>query len=300
MNLAWLYLINTVLLSRLPFVSRDAKIQGPEIFVACLVQQISLLVFELNWTVLVLSILLVTLSVIWWLLERSASKEKRRATGQRLLLLSLYFLVTSVVAAHHTSLRFHPELPWIQHAVGYYLAPFANVSLDPVVVQVYLFGILLCITEGNLLVRFIVQRVDLPPEKHRHSRKEGDGESSTPEDAPLQVPAAGAQLDVIAQDSKAEAAAIEYRRGRVIGIFERLIVLALLLQVQFSALGFVLAAKALARSKKLSNDDDFAEYFLIGTLASITIAGVIALITLKMLALHQNWMEVEQLHTDSI
>ena len=49
-----------------------------------------------------------------------------------------------------------------------------------------------------------------------------------------------------------------------------------------ASIGFVLAAKALARFQSL-NDRDFAEYFLIGTFASLVTAGAIALFIQRML-----------------
>jgi hypothetical protein len=60
----------------------------------------------------------------------------------------------------------------------------------------------------------------------------------------------------------------ELARGRLIGILERALVLTLVLLGQFGALGLVVAAKAIARFRGLE-DRDFAEYFLIGTLASL-------------------------------
>ncbi len=61
------------------------------------------------------------------------------------------------------------------------------------------------------------------------------------------------------------------KTGRVIGIFERIIVLTLFITNNISSIAFVIAAKSLARFKNLS-DKDFAEYYLIGTLASVLIA----------------------------
>ena len=63
----------------------------------------------------------------------------------------------------------------------------------------------------------------------------------------------------------------EQGRGRIIGVLERALALTLILWGQFAALGLVLAAKALARFKGLE-ERDFAEYFLIGTLASLLVA----------------------------
>lgn len=63
-------------------------------------------------------------------------------------------------------------------------------------------------------------------------------------------------------------AASELARGRLIGVLERALALTLVLLGQYGALGLLIAAKALARFRALE-DRDFAEYFLIGTLASL-------------------------------
>ncbi len=65
--------------------------------------------------------------------------------------------------------------------------------------------------------------------------------------------------------------AAELGRGRLIGVLERAIALTLVLLGQYGALGLVIAAKALARFRGLE-ERDFAEYFLIGTLASLLVA----------------------------
>lgn len=64
---------------------------------------------------------------------------------------------------------------------------------------------------------------------------------------------------------------VEVVRGRAIGVLERALSLTLVLLGQYGALGLVIAAKSLARFKALENRD-FAEYFLIGTLASLLLA----------------------------
>lgn len=63
----------------------------------------------------------------------------------------------------------------------------------------------------------------------------------------------------------------ELYRARVIGYFERLLVLVTAALLQFDALGFLIAAKGLARSEKISQPGGSA-YFLIGTLASVSLA----------------------------
>ena len=61
------------------------------------------------------------------------------------------------------------------------------------------------------------------------------------------------------------------RIGATIGAFERLLVVALILVNATAAVGFVIAAKTIARFKQL-DDRGFAEYYLLGTLASVSVA----------------------------
>lgn len=56
--------------------------------------------------------------------------------------------------------------------------------------------------------------------------------------------------------------------GALIGILERCIILLLLSTGQYSAIGFVLTAKSIARYNKIADDPKFSEYYLLGTLLS--------------------------------
>lgn len=76
--------------------------------------------------------------------------------------------------------------------------------------------------------------------------------------------------------------AVELSRGLVIGVLERALALTLVLTSQFSALGLILAAKAIVRYQAL-DDRDFAEYVLIGTLTSLLIALLVGLGTRTLL-----------------
>ena len=73
------------------------------------------------------------------------------------------------------------------------------------------------------------------------------------------------------RDEDRNAGAIDIARGRTIGSLERAIALTLVLLGQYGALGLIVAAKSVARFKALE-DREFAEYFLIGTLASLLLA----------------------------
>lgn len=59
--------------------------------------------------------------------------------------------------------------------------------------------------------------------------------------------------------------------GAIIGFFERIIVTTLVFMGEYSAIAFVLTAKSIARFNRLK-DKKFAEYYLIGSLASMTFA----------------------------
>ncbi|MEE8640682.1 MAG: hypothetical protein V3T41_09760 [bacterium] len=76
----------------------------------------------------------------------------------------------------------------------------------------------------------------------------------------------------------------EYRRGAIIGTLERWIAFVLVLTGQYTALAFVIAAKSIARYKKINEDEKFGEYFLIGTLTSIGIALFFGIIVMKFFA----------------
>jgi uncharacterized membrane protein YwzB len=57
-------------------------------------------------------------------------------------------------------------------------------------------------------------------------------------------------------------------RGKLIGYIERLLVLVLTFYSAYPAIGFIVAAKSIARFKQM-DDRDWAEYFLLGTLSSM-------------------------------
>jgi hypothetical protein len=67
------------------------------------------------------------------------------------------------------------------------------------------------------------------------------------------------------------------RVGATIGVLERLLIVTFILVGAESAIGLVVAAKTIARFRQL-DDRDFAEYYLLGTLASVSVAIVTGLI----------------------
>jgi hypothetical protein len=64
---------------------------------------------------------------------------------------------------------------------------------------------------------------------------------------------------------------VEINRGRLIGNLERLLLMIVVAAGSYAALGFLVAAKGLVRSKELE-EREFAEYFLVGSLCSVLVA----------------------------
>lgn len=64
----------------------------------------------------------------------------------------------------------------------------------------------------------------------------------------------------------------ELKRGRLIGALERAVLFVVLIAGSYEALGFIVAAKGLIRSRDFEGNRDLTEYFLIGTLTSVAVA----------------------------
>lgn len=79
-----------------------------------------------------------------------------------------------------------------------------------------------------------------------------------------------------AEDEKPDKRVDPRMMGATIGVLERVLVIALMPGGGPAAVGFVVAAKTLARFRELNNKR-FAERYLLGTMASVTIALVSAL-----------------------
>jgi len=74
----------------------------------------------------------------------------------------------------------------------------------------------------------------------------------------------------------------EYQAGKLIGSIERLLTSVLLLVNQYIAIGLIFTAKSITRYNKISEDQKFAEYYLLGTLFSMLSTVVIYLMLFKL------------------
>lgn len=93
--------------------------------------------------------------------------------------------------------------------------------------------------------------------------------TAEPEPSPIPTPAATA--------TSPQPLGASARVGATIGVLERILIVVFVLTGTDVAIGFVVAAKTLARFKLL-DDRAFAEYYLLGTLASVAVAIVSALV----------------------
>ncbi len=150
---------------------------------------------------------------------------------------------------------------------------------------------------ANAIIKGVLKRSGVFPEDIEARRRPGgdDGEGNTepnnPHDADDDeyrgadrnaVAAVGARNFVVvtAIDADTDTA----RRGAIIGTLERWVAFVLVLTGQYTALAFVIAAKSIARYKRINEEEKFGEYFLIGTLTSIGIALFFGIIVKKSLA----------------
>lgn len=188
--------------------------------------------------------------VAWWgavatvlvlnFLAYGLEQRRGRKDFSRLLLGAAGLAAWSVWFSPRLGLAFRPELAvWAARLESW--TAFAGLArgLGDAWLQLVLFGLLLSANEANLVIRAVFDRLDLKPRSPRS--------------------------DALAVDEG------EFNRGRVIGMLERLLLYSFVLQAQYGAIGFVLAAKAFTRSKAL-DDRAFAEYVLIGTLLSAGLA----------------------------
>lgn len=245
--MTYLFFLNVVMLTRLGYLMRETPAAARLTWVTCAVQVLALGIFVPRWQVLVLAGLLVAVAALTQFLERRG----RHLAGSR----SLAFLALALGGA--ILLDTAEFAPWSRDLLARLgAATVWTQALDAAAWQrlnVVLFGLLLLTNEVNLVIRYAFYRLNLEPKVE------------APED-PAQSQRSGAT------DER------QYNAGRVIGILERYFILTVLVAgADFAVIAVILAAKGFARFKQLDRRE-FAEYILIGTLASTLSAVVVALL----------------------
>jgi hypothetical protein len=130
----------------------------------------------------------------------------------------------------------------------------------------------LVVRGGTYMVRGILGKSGTVPSETRLD--------DTPQQAPLssQLPSpqgGGDPAITIAASAEAAQTTVdekEYNRGRLIGNLERIVLTIVVAAGSYAALAFLVAAKGVVRFDEFDKNKDFAEYFLIGSLASVLVA----------------------------
>ncbi len=66
------------------------------------------------------------------------------------------------------------------------------------------------------------------------------------------------------------------RAGAIIGVLERALIISFIILGEYSLIGFIVAAKSIARFEELK-ERNFAEYFITGTMASTLFAVIVGI-----------------------
>jgi hypothetical protein len=248
MTTLFLLLANVFLLTRLFSLFRDDPVPGRTWVIKTLVELAALAAFyQFSPIWLGAAVLLLGANLRGWLTER----RSRQRNLSRLLTGLITLLLAGFCFVRDSGLTFRPELAMIAARLPEWTV-FGTLmqGAGGRSAQLFIFGLLLAANEANLAIRAVFDSLDLKPR------------------SPVTA-GGGGIIDVG-----------EFNRGRIIGILERVLLYVFLLQGQFGAIGFVLAAKAFTRFKAL-DDRAFAEYVLIGTLLSACLAlGIAATVRL--------------------
>lgn len=248
MNPAFLVFANVVLITRLVVLFKDDAVEAkPWVFKTIAELAFLVLFFDFSRGLICAAAVVVAANLFGWRWEL----RSRRKNPGRLLIGLVELLGLSVLFASPGWLEFRPGLIHAGQVLGEFtaLAPLVELVCGDRM-QLELFGLLLAANEANLAIRAVFDGLDLKPKS---------------------LPAGQGVLDVG-----------EFNRGRVIGVLERVLLYLFILQGQYGAIGFILAAKAFTRFKAL-DDRAFAEYVLIGTLLSASLALVIGGLVRRML-----------------
>jgi hypothetical protein len=157
--------------------------------------------------------------------------------------------------------------------------------------------LLFTVRGGTYIVRGCLRKTGTLPHLSPREASLSTAETHAQEAAPLRQHSKSSRspspLPPAAESATEFVDIIEINRGRLIGNLERLVLTIVVAAGSYAALAFLVAAKGLIRSEDL-HDRDFAEYFLIGSLASVLVALCAGL--LMRFALSALWPELLSLH----
>ncbi len=239
------FLLVVLLASRLVYTFNDAPLPTRRVIVMIVVQLLGLAPFEITLPLLLLGLVMVVQAIVFRRFETRAGSLE----GMRILSFVISLVLISVFCSPSIGMGFNAAVLNALSRLPDYsvlLAPVTGVSWGHA--GVIVLGFFIVLNEANLVLRLLLRRLNLAP--HRNDE-------------------AGPSDDLLNEG--------EYNTGRVIGILERTLIYVAVLNNDVAAIGLVLAAKAFTRFKEFDNRR-FAEYVLIGTLASAFLAVAVAMI----------------------
>jgi len=235
-------ILNLILFSRLRFTLRDKPLSDTGDFVRLTIFPLLIIPFlsvTAGWVVLIIYLLL--RPIINRLFEFSSTNLNRNRMDALFVdILAVGILASPLFALQPASWMsgFEQSLLHLFHPEG------SEGTVNWQVSFAILFGFLMILNEINLLIRYILEKLQLAPISELQQQQ---------------------------IDEK------QFRTGRVIGFLERIFVFLFILMGQYTAIGFVLAAKGVVRYPEFGNRN-FAEYILIGTLLSVLMAMGVAFV----------------------
>ena len=248
MNYAiFLSILNLILIARLRLILRDEGISRRDMWIMGVIPLLALPFFSFSIEWMFLLTYLLVYPPLMLFMERSTQNLNRN----RGLLLVLHFLVIGILSSPWAELQPNGFSEMLITSAENVLVPGRDITRAELVqVQTFLFGLLMVLNEANIILRYLLQVMGLE--------------------------SLGTKGEEVDQQ--------EYSTGRLIGLLERIFVFLFVLLNQFTAIGFILAAKGVARFQDFKSRT-FAEYVLIGTLLSALLAMAVAFVVKGVLIL---------------
>ncbi len=237
------YLLNIVMLSRLVYGFKDQPVSTLKIIITVCMQLLFLLVFEPSMALLFIIIILILLNASTYYFEN----KLKSLNAFRFISIAAFVIVLSLFTSPEINIKFNKNIYPLFERVKNYSSLLSGIKVRELFnISLLLTGILLLLNEVNFAIRYFFEIFNLFPQSKESVNK--------------------TTLDKN-----------EYNAGRVIGMLERILIFFFVISSQYTAIGFVIAAKGFTRFKEL-DDRKFAEYVLIGTFLSAIFSIAMAVV----------------------
>ncbi len=230
----FLSILNLILLARLRLILKDDALSWKDLLIIGGIPLLALPFLQINAGWILLLIYFVGSVFLMRLLENGVGGPDK----YRGLVMVVHIVAIGLLCSPITNLTTGGLGKYLLNFIDGIMLPNGHIEMSTVLdVQIISFGLLLVLNEMNILLRYVLQLMGL----ESLGSEEGEVDQG------------------------------EYNTGRLIGLLERIFVFVFVLLGQYTAIGFILAAKGVARFQDFKSRT-FAEYVLIGTLLSTLLA----------------------------